>query len=83
MGFDSPPKQQPQMKRAIREVILDSTVSTNSKGGLDVSLKATKTAGNDKVRAVGSVFAAGNTNGGAITKGASVGAAILNKCLPR
>lgn len=47
MGFDSPPKQQPQMQRAIREVILDSTVATNSKGGLDVSLKATKTA-NDK-----------------------------------
>ncbi|KAM7343168.1 sarcotoxin-2A-like [Cochliomyia hominivorax] len=79
LPYYPPPTRPPPILRAKREVTLKDTVKTNPNGGQDVSLKATKSIGDDKIRGFGSVSAAGNTNGGGIVKEASVGVAGLNR----
>ncbi|KAM7342797.1 sarcotoxin-2A-like [Cochliomyia hominivorax] len=64
--------------RVRRDVKLEDSVATNPQGGQDVGLKLTKVVGNNNVAAHGTVFAAGNTKGGDVVRGVSVGAATHN-----
>ena len=51
-----------------------NSVATNSKGGQDVSVKLAATnLGNKHVQPIAEVFAKGNTNGGNVIRGATVG----------
>lgn len=73
--YRPPPTQRPARPiRFRRDVKVANTISTNLKGGQDVSLSATKVVGNEHGAAFGSVFAQGNTKGGETIRGATIGA---------
>ena len=53
---------------------LQTSVATNPKGGQDVSIKLGATnLGNNHVQPIAEIFAEGNTKGGNVVRGATVG----------
>lgn len=72
LPYYPPPTQAPRPIR-VRRAVLGGQVSTNPAGGNNARLDLTHGIGTPDRNVIGQVFAAGNTNGGPVATGGTLG----------